>query len=281
VPELPPCYRDQAHLDAMKAGLNGLSSALDQKNEPSIRYAAAVARISESSDAEAARAAREEQASPEYAALERDRDAVMAKLNAYFDALYALKPCPPEGNTQPPPNSKPVSFEDGDGNISLPEFAEEILDAHNEARAEVGAPPLMWSIELALSAGEWARHLAEIGRLEHAPREGRGIERENLAQVPIGWSVDQAIDQWLGEKSDFMPGVFPDVSRTWESDNVLHYTQMIWPQTTDIGCYVFEDEMWKWVVCRYSPGGNRPGEWVGLRPVPAIPPPPSPPPPPP
>jgi uncharacterized protein YkwD len=38
---------------------------------------------------------------------------------------------------------------------------QEILDAHNKYRSEVGVPPLHWSNELAAQAKQWANHLSE------------------------------------------------------------------------------------------------------------------------
>lgn len=39
-------------------------------------------------------------------------------------------------------------------------IADEILDAHNRYRAEVGVPPLSWSDDLANQAQDWANYLA-------------------------------------------------------------------------------------------------------------------------
>ena len=133
------------------------------------------------------------------------------------------------------------------------------LALHNEARAEVGAPPLRWDRRLAANAAAYAGHLARIGRLVHSPREGRGIERENLSRGLIGWGPDQMMRNWIREKQNFVPGVYPNVSRTGRWEDVSHYTQIIWPTTTSVGCGMASGSGHQWLVCRYSPGGNKEG----------------------
>lgn len=139
-----------------------------------------------------------------------------------------------------------------------------ILAAHNAERASVGAPPLKWNTMLAMHAADYARQLAENGRLMHASREGRGIERENLSEGNLGWTTAQMVNSWLGEKRLFHPGIFPNVC-TGDWSRCAHYSQMIWPTTTDIGCGEASGHGHKWLVCRYSPGGNRDRKAVGMR----------------
>lgn len=89
-----------------------------------------------------------------------------------------------------------------------------IVAIHNQERMAVGAQPLLWDPFLAAHATAYAQELARTGRLVHAPREGRGIERENLGQGRLGWSPDQIItNEWISEKRDFVAGYFPNVAR--------------------------------------------------------------------
>jgi len=41
---------------------------------------------------------------------------------------------------------------------------------------------------------------------------------------------------------------------------VGHYTQMIWKNTSQIGCALARTNSWDILVCRYSPKGNMIGE---------------------
>ena len=140
-----------------------------------------------------------------------------------------------------------------------------MLALHNAERAAVGVPPLRWDPALQESASAYAAHLARAGRLVHAPRTGRTIERENLSQGMIGWSTDQMVANWINEKRNFVPGLFPNVSRTGNWSDVGHYSQMIWPTTTNVGCGMATGSGYQWLVCRYSPGGNKEGHAVGMR----------------
>lgn len=187
-----------------------------------------------------------------------------------------LCPCPePQTTPQPPPPPpKTPKTPKGAENTVCPEkkrtamvqppdkTATALLASHNAERAAVGAPPLQWNPTLASDATDWAQQLARIGQLVHAPREGRGIERENLSQGLPWWTPTQMIQNWVNEKSDFTPGLFPNVARDGNWLNVAHYTQMIWPTTTDLGCGMASGHGFQWLVCRYSPGGNKDGKPV-------------------
>lgn len=139
-----------------------------------------------------------------------------------------------------------------------------ILYIHNLEREAVHAPDIKWNFKLEWDATAYAQQLALTHQLVHAPREGRGIERENLLQYDLSWSPDRMMERWVIEKRDFVPGYFPNVARDGNWLNVAHYTQMIWPTTTDIGCGYAIGGGYGWLVCRYSPGGNKDGKPVGL-----------------
>lgn len=138
--------------------------------------------------------------------------------------------------------------------------AERLLAAHNRERALVGAPALQWDAQLAASAASYGPTLASLNRLVHSPRETRPGQRENLA---MGWhgtmSPEQLVDLWSREKLLLRPGLFPAVSRTGQWEDVAHYTQMVWPSTTHVGCAIFAAD-WDYLICRYSPPGNVDGK---------------------
>jgi hypothetical protein len=135
-------------------------------------------------------------------------------------------------------------------------MAQEILNAHNRYRAEVGVPPLAWSPTLASHAQQWANQ----GRFQHSSGTGEG---ENLWMgTSRRFSPTQMVGSWGDEKRSFVRGTFPNVSSTGNWANVGHYTQVIWRNTTQVGCggvdvggnYIF--------VCRYSSPGNVMGQPV-------------------
>ena len=143
-------------------------------------------------------------------------------------------------------------------------MADRILAMHNQERAAVGAPPMVWDETLAQSAASYGPTLASLRHLRHSPRDTRPGQRENLAMGSSGYYDYQAMTGfWINEKRHFMPGQFPNVSRTGNWKDVAHYTQMIWKGTTHVGCALQRGGDLDYLICRYSPPGNADG-----RPVP-------------
>lgn len=141
-------------------------------------------------------------------------------------------------------------------------LAERLLAAHNRERALVGHPPLQWDDSLAASAASYGPTLASLRTLVHSPRETRPGQRENLAMAFHGTlSPEQLVDLWSREKLLLATGLFPAVSRTGRWEDVAHYTQMVWPTTTRVGCAIFAAD-WDYLICRYSPPGNIDGKPV-------------------
>ena len=140
------------------------------------------------------------------------------------------------------------------------EQAERLLAAHNRERALVGAASLQWDADLAAHAASYGPLLATLRRLIHSPRESRPGERENLAMARHATlGPEQLVDMWTREKRLLQPGLFPAVSRTGRWEDVAHYTQMVWPTTTRVGCAIFAAD-WDYLICRYSPPGNVDGK---------------------
>ena len=144
----------------------------------------------------------------------------------------------------------------------LSELPARILALHNGERRRVGAPDLEWDESLAASAGPFASHLARIGRLQHSDVAGRPGQGENLwLGTRRAYSVEEMVGGWAAERALFRPGTFPAVSSSGEWSDVGHYTQMVWPSTTRVGCAVRSSIEWDVLVCRYAPAGNV----VGMR----------------
>lgn len=130
-------------------------------------------------------------------------------------------------------------------------------EAHNLARTEVGLVPLQWSDKLARDAEAWARHLAANNLYDHASPQERKGQGENLWRGPRGyWTAWQTVGFFIEEKRHFRPGNFPEVSRTGRWSDVGHYTQIIWPQTREVGCAIAHTATDEVLVCRYWPAGN-------------------------
>jgi uncharacterized protein YkwD len=141
--------------------------------------------------------------------------------------------------------------------------AARLLAAQNQARAEVRVPLLVWDRELAASAAAYGPTLTQLGRPVHASQPGRNCPHENLLQsVRGGRTPEQMIAIWVGEKRNFVPGIFPNVSRTGTWSDVAHYTQVVWRTTTRVGCAIHSDPNYDWLICRYTAPGNIDGRPV-------------------
>jgi hypothetical protein len=143
-----------------------------------------------------------------------------------------------------------------------PQYQARILAVHNAERAKVGLPPLVWDDALAVGATAWAQQMARTGIFDHSDRHARRGIGENIWNGRRGaFSLEAAISLWISDKRTFVPGVFPNVSTTfWYS--VSHYTQIIWPKTTRIGCGGASSRTTDYLVCHYSPAGNIDGVHV-------------------
>ena len=147
------------------------------------------------------------------------------------------------------------------------QVASRILAVHNRERQQVGHAPLTWDPTRAAAAASYAPVLARLHQLVHSPRESRPGQRENLAMAAHGsMSPEQMVGLWVSEKRFIRAGLFPAVSATGNWEDVAHFTQMVWPTTTHVGCALYEAD-WDYLVCRYSPPGNIDGRPVfGSRP---------------
>jgi hypothetical protein len=137
------------------------------------------------------------------------------------------------------------------------EFAARIVAAHNAERAAAGMPPLSWDAQLASGAAAYAQQLAASGTFAHSDRSKRPGIGENLWMGSHGYfSYEAMVGGWTAEKRFFVPGVFPNNSRTGNWADVGHYTQMIWPTTQRVGCAVATAKSTDYLVCRYASAGN-------------------------
>ncbi|CAO2648709.1 Nn.00g096580.m01.CDS01 [Neocucurbitaria sp. VM-36] len=139
-------------------------------------------------------------------------------------------------------------------------FRESILNVTNTYRKEHNATGLEWNETLAEFAGEWG----EGCRFEHSG----GPYGENLAS---GYpNASASVITWGEEREqyNFAGGDF--------SPETGHFTQLVWKNTTQVGCSRTEcnaggqsgddddegDAPGWFVVCEYAPAGNVIGAFV-------------------
>ena len=141
-----------------------------------------------------------------------------------------------------------------------------MIAVHNRERRAFGVSPLTWDAGIAAQASIHAAQLARIGRLQHSTRQVRGGLGENLwIGTRGGYPFAAMAERWASERRLFRPGSFPANSRTGYWADVGHFTQMIWPSTSRIGCGVASAGQWAVLVCRYAPAGNVDGVMIPPR----------------
>jgi pathogenesis-related protein 1 len=142
-------------------------------------------------------------------------------------------------------------------------FVQEALAAHNRVRADAQPTPtpplpaLVWSDQLAAVAQEWAERCV----FEHSTHS----LGENLAVFSrLDVEPTTVVDLWAGEVADWDH----DANRCTSGRICGHYTQLVWRDTSAVGCGVAACDnvqgfgpgsLW---VCNYDPPGN----FIGQRP---------------
>jgi Cysteine-rich secretory protein family len=138
-----------------------------------------------------------------------------------------------------------------------------MLRDHNAARRDVGTPALVLDPDLVRQAQAYAEELAASGRFEHSPGNTRPGQGENLwAGTANRFSFESMAGAWIDERRFYVHAVFPNVSTTGNWQDVGHYTQIIWRNTTRLGCGLATGNGRDVLVCRYGPPGNFIGQFA-------------------
>jgi uncharacterized protein YkwD len=162
---------------------------------------------------------------------------------------------PPGGAADPepieasPPPSEPAPRPAQPTASGAPSSMRALVDAHNTYRAKHCAAPLAWSPKLAQAAQAWANSLKAQGcKFGHKPNNQFG---ENLAAGTSGALDGQAVaDMWYDEVKGYR---FPNGGFSMQTG---HFTQVVWRETTQIGCGVTSCNGMDIWVCEYDPPGN-------------------------
>lgn len=174
-------------------------------------------------------------------------------------ALLFATGCADPGLLVVPPPQEPravQSIEPPRTTTPSSEVERRLLDAHNAERARAGVPPLRWADSLETEARGWARELIAGDTFAHDPRaHGHG---ENLWTGWGGrvWTPEDMVGDWAAERANYVHAPFPNVSRTGRWADVAHYTQLVWRDTTHVGCAVESRGDRSLLACRYAPPGN-------------------------
>lgn len=173
-------------------------------------------------------------------------------------ALALVIAAPTAAATKPSPNW-PAPADRGEGMLRG-----SVLRLHNQARRDFGVAPVQWSDELAAGAMAHAQYMASTGIYGHDRTPGRRKKSgENLWRGQRGlFAYEVMVQVMVDEARLFQPGAFPANSRTGNWSDVAHYTQIVWPTTTHVGCALASSATTDYFVCRYSPTGNKDGFYL-------------------
>ena len=128
------------------------------------------------------------------------------------------------------------------------------MKAHNAARAKHCAQPLEWSPAIAKVAQAWADQLKAKGCVfGHSNNNKYG---ENLAAGTIGaLDPESTVAMWYDEIKLYK---FPNGGFSMKTG---HFTQLVWTDTTQVGCGHVQCNGNDIYVCNYNPPGNWEGQY--------------------
>ena len=124
--------------------------------------------------------------------------------------------------------------------------AQAALNAHNAARAQWGAAPLLWAKTLA----SYAQTVSDTCQFAHSS----GPYGENLA-IGSGITCKKAVELWLAEAQYWPPGGS-------FSEATGHFSAIMWKSTTQVGCATKNCNGRNFVTCSYNPPGNVIGQFA-------------------
>ncbi|XP_062190630.1 pathogenesis-related protein 1-like [Phragmites australis] len=129
---------------------------------------------------------------------------------------------------------------------------QDYVDLHNAARTDVGVGPVSWDDTVAAYAQSYAKQRQGDCALEHSS----GPYGENLFWGSAGanWSASNAVGSWVSEKQFYDY----DSNSCTAGQMCGHYTQVVWRDSTAIGCAlaVCDNNGGVFIVCSYNPPGN-------------------------
>jgi pathogenesis-related protein 1 len=168
------------------------------------------------------------------------------------------------GDDQASPDAPPGTFIDAMPAVDEPPGLVGVTSAHNAVRAGVGVGPLTWDPALAAIAQGWADQCvdneAPAGLIDHNANRSATYPTyvgENVYGASGSATGTDAVSSWASESADY------DYATNTCSGICGHYTQIVWRDTTKVGCGISTCAGLTYghsIVCDYGPGGNVNGQ---------------------
>ena len=149
-------------------------------------------------------------------------------------------------------------------------FNGQMIKAHNEYRAQhPGTPSLTKDKALVKHAQAHADYLVQLGTLRHSNTVyGENVywnsattiasSGDSEAEVAKAWAR-AAAKAWYSEIKDYD---FATGTAKTPGAVIGHFTQMVWKNTTQIGCGIAMGDSGTYMVCNYAPPGNFLGQYT-------------------
>ena len=143
--------------------------------------------------------------------------------------------------------------------VAAQDTVQEVLDAHNMARAAVGVGPVSWDDTVAAWAELHVEEFRAVCQPQHSPTDG--LYGENIFwSSGTNWTAMEAVNSWVAEKQ-----YYDHDRNTCSAPATMsceHYTQVVWSNTTVIGCArtVCDGDGGSFGICGYNPPGNVEGQ---------------------
>ena len=182
---------------------------------------------------------------------------------------------------QQKPQPQPHQQQQKPQSSTLDANLKKVLDLQNCYRTNGNLQPLSWDTNLQKRATEWANFLQSQGCIMRHPQsssecmqymngsssawggacnDSKG-DGQNIALRHLEGSYDPSllnepsfsVTGWFNECGDYK-----DNGIDGNGQETGHYTQLMWPSTTSVGCAISKcpDSGKVLVVCNYAPGGN-------------------------
>ncbi|KAF9900766.1 hypothetical protein EC991_006908 [Linnemannia zychae] len=141
--------------------------------------------------------------------------------------------------------------------VAADAWSDQVLMEHNGARARYGARPVQWSAPLYPSTVQYAQQC----RFAHSDAQSRYGENLYASSNP-NTGIRDAITAWMAEASKY------NYNQPGFSGATGQFTQVVWKNTTQVSCAMANcpagailPQPTKFIVCRYTPPGNFPGQF--------------------
>lgn len=152
------------------------------------------------------------------------------------------------------------------GTSSSDTFIDDVLTAHNDLRASVDPadplPPLTWDSSLAATAQTYAAQCIWGHNADRGSDVGENIAYMYSSSGAVAPTQD-LVQLWADEQANYDYAT----NSCAAGETCGHYTQMVWRNTTHIGCGIAQCPTLAnlgfggtFLVCDYSPAGNYAGQ---------------------